>query len=212
VKPSTENESGQLGDTPITTSSSAPKPRTKRQSPGKIDLQRATERIVAREGLQALTYRSVANEAGVSHGLVRHHFGSLDELLVETMRDVINRNIESGGLGPNFPPGNSFLDQLADAVSKNQDSQAFLSEIIVQARREERIQPLVEEFYRELRRATRDYLVDRGFMADDGLVRLVTATIDGLVFYQMAVNDPDNTRAVVTRLHEILEILKSEAS
>jgi hypothetical protein len=128
------------------------------------------------------------------------------------MRDVINRNIESSGLGPNFPLGNSFLDELADAVSKNPDSQAFLSEIIVQARREERIQPLVEEFYRELRRATRDYLVDRGFIADDGLVRLVTATIDGLVFYQMAVNDPDNTRAVVTRLHGILELLKSEAS
>ncbi|WP_416979825.1 TetR family transcriptional regulator [Streptomyces sp. T028] len=35
----------------------------------------AAVRVVARDGLRKLTYRAVAAEAGVTHGLVAHHFG-----------------------------------------------------------------------------------------------------------------------------------------
>ena len=44
---------------------------------GRHALLRATIVIVGHGGLRALTYRAVAAEAGVSHGLVRHHFLSL---------------------------------------------------------------------------------------------------------------------------------------
>jgi AcrR family transcriptional regulator len=43
----------------------------------------AAERVLEREGLQGLTLRAVAREAGVSHAAPTHHFGDLAGLLSE---------------------------------------------------------------------------------------------------------------------------------
>jgi AcrR family transcriptional regulator len=41
----------------------------------------AAIRLVARKGFAAVTLRDVAGEVGVAHGLLRHYFGSRDQLL-----------------------------------------------------------------------------------------------------------------------------------
>lgn len=46
----------------------------------------AAIRIVAREGLEGLTMRSVASEAGLSYGSLFHYFKSKDELLMQAIR------------------------------------------------------------------------------------------------------------------------------
>ena len=46
----------------------------------------AAIQIAGREGLSAVTYRAVAARAGVTHGLVRHHFGTREQLLNEAFR------------------------------------------------------------------------------------------------------------------------------
>lgn len=43
----------------------------------------AAEQQLIDQGHAAITVRSVAAEAGVNHGLVRYHFGTLDNLLLE---------------------------------------------------------------------------------------------------------------------------------
>ena len=48
---------------------------------GRDALLAATVHVVAREGLRGLTYRAVAEEAGVANTLVAHHFGTRDALL-----------------------------------------------------------------------------------------------------------------------------------
>src|SRR3712207_8439845 len=48
---------------------------------GRRALLAAAVHVVATRGLRHLTYRSVAQEAGVAHGLVAHHFGTRDALL-----------------------------------------------------------------------------------------------------------------------------------
>jgi AcrR family transcriptional regulator len=45
----------------------------------------AAERLLVTEGPAALTTRRIADEAGQSHGLIRYHFGSLEQLLVQTL-------------------------------------------------------------------------------------------------------------------------------
>ncbi|MDP3854412.1 TetR family transcriptional regulator C-terminal domain-containing protein [Phenylobacterium sp.] len=46
---------------------------------------------LAERGLGAVSVRDVAARAGVSPGLVRHHFGSFGALLVEAYRHVVQR-------------------------------------------------------------------------------------------------------------------------
>lgn len=46
----------------------------------------AAERVLARDGRTGLTTRRVAHEAGVNHGLVHYHFGSLEMLTAASAR------------------------------------------------------------------------------------------------------------------------------
>jgi AcrR family transcriptional regulator len=46
-------------------------------------LMRAAERVLERDGVQGLTLRAAAREAGVSHAAPKHHFGDLAGLLSE---------------------------------------------------------------------------------------------------------------------------------
>jgi AcrR family transcriptional regulator len=48
-------------------------------------------RIMASQGADALTIRTVASEAGVSVGAVQHHFATKDRLLVAAMTEVNER-------------------------------------------------------------------------------------------------------------------------
>src|SRR6478735_4379836 len=50
-------------------------------------------RITVKGGLTAATFREVAAEAGVSVRLVQYYFGSKDELLLATQRQVAHRSI-----------------------------------------------------------------------------------------------------------------------
>src|SRR5258708_36291675 len=67
---------------------SAPKGRPVEETPyhhGALHeaLLKAAEKVLERDGLQGLTLRAVAREAGVSHAAPTHHFGDLTGLVSE---------------------------------------------------------------------------------------------------------------------------------
>lgn len=49
----------------------------------------AAERVLLRDGAQALTSRAVTTEAGVAKGVLHRHFADFDDFLVELVRDRI---------------------------------------------------------------------------------------------------------------------------
>jgi AcrR family transcriptional regulator len=55
------------------------------------ELGEAAWRIIRREGLDAVTVRNVAKEAGVSLGALRHYFTSQSDLLAFSMRMISDR-------------------------------------------------------------------------------------------------------------------------
>lgn len=54
----------------------------------RLALIEATVRVLAREGAGGASVRAIATEAGVSAGLVTHHFGSVDVLIAATYAHV----------------------------------------------------------------------------------------------------------------------------
>jgi len=54
----------------------------------------AAERLLSEDGYAGVTTRRVAEEAGVKHGLVHYYFGSMDELLTQTLERLAGRLAE----------------------------------------------------------------------------------------------------------------------
>lgn len=54
----------------------------------------AAERLLVKVGHAGITTRKLANEAGVNHGLVHYYFGSIENVLVETLERFTGRLIE----------------------------------------------------------------------------------------------------------------------
>ena len=54
----------------------------------------AAERLLVREGAAGISTRRLADEAGQNHGLVHYYFGSVDELLLQTLERFTGRVLE----------------------------------------------------------------------------------------------------------------------
>lgn len=54
----------------------------------------ATERLLVAGGAAAVTTRRIAEEAGQSHGLIRYHFGGLENLMVRTLERSAQRILD----------------------------------------------------------------------------------------------------------------------
>lgn len=70
------------------------KQRTSAFGAGRQALIEATITVVARAGLRNLTYRAVAKEAGVAHGLVAHHFGSRQALIEAALQHALDESAD----------------------------------------------------------------------------------------------------------------------
>jgi TetR/AcrR family transcriptional regulator, regulator of biofilm formation and stress response len=159
--------------------------------------------VVARRGLRYLTYRSVATEAGVTHGLVAHHFGSRDALLLAALRHSVERSIDVTALRAPGGSPEGFVRGFADMVERDPDLHAFQYEVLLESRRSPEARDHAAELYASYRAAAREGLAQLG-IADGPLADLVFAALDGLVFQQITVGSAAVTEGAVDALRRLL--------
>ena len=63
---------------------------------GREALMASTVHVVAQKGLRGLTFRSVAEHAGVNNTLVAHHFGTRDALIKAALEWSVEQSIPFG--------------------------------------------------------------------------------------------------------------------
>jgi len=164
----------------------------------------AAVRVLDRDGMRGLTYRSVAQEAGVSHGLVRHHFGSRDALIHEAVLDHAERSLQStrleSGTGRLADLGAGTTRMVTDA----QNLPGVDYELVLEARRRPELAPAVHALYDRYLEATRHDLARLGLEGDEALVRLVFAALDGLVLQLLVYGRTEDADAAVAKLQELL--------
>lgn len=172
---------------------------------GREALLRATVHVVAREGLRGLTYRAVAEEAGVANTLVAHHFGTRDALLQAALEWAAAQSIGVSLLEPATGQLDDLAAGLADLVREDADMQAFQFELALEARRRPELLPAVREMYSSYIAATRRELMRLGLdEPSDDLARAVFALLDGIVLQQTLFGDAAATERAVERLHGLL--------
>lgn len=81
---------GKMSDTAIDPKPLRPSDAAKRPS-GKQRILEVAERLFANSGFLGVSASEIAREAGVAHGLLFHHFGSMEELYAEVTRIAAQR-------------------------------------------------------------------------------------------------------------------------
>ncbi|MDF1706131.1 MAG: TetR family transcriptional regulator [Aeromicrobium sp.] len=168
----------------------------------------AAIRLVARSGLRALTYRSLAREAGVSHTLIAHHFGSLDAVLDEALSATIDASVADLDLRPSSGRVGDFVADLVPGVARAPENFAFQYQVMLEARAtgdpSHRLRLLHDRYRDVLRAALRDMEVP----ADDGTVELVYAALEGIVFHQVVAVEERLSERAIERLRTVLDLLR----
>ena len=187
----------------------ATKPATNRppRGDGRVALLEAAIRVGAHHGLRGLTIRSAAAEAGVSHGLVRHHFGSRQQLVDEALEHAARTSMIAGDLEPGTGDPADFSKALEDIVSEDPDVQAFQYELAMEARRRPELLATNHAVYEQYREATQRELVRMGLDDDPALAHAVFAMLDGLVLQKVLFGTP--VKPAIEWLRTMLKALQA---
>ncbi|MBK3565362.1 MULTISPECIES: TetR/AcrR family transcriptional regulator [unclassified Streptomyces] len=178
---------------------------------GREALLDAAVRVVARGGLRRLTYRAVAEEAGVTHGLVVHHFGTRDALIEEALTHAIRSSLSSSDLEPGTGKPEDFSLGLTEMVDSGPDLQAFQYELLLESRRRPELLSHLRALYDEYFAATRRELTQMlPGPVDEGLSRMVFATLEGLVLHQLVFGEREVIEDALDELRNVLRLLARE--
>jgi AcrR family transcriptional regulator len=162
---------------------------------------------VDKHGFAGLTYRAVAAEAGVTHGLVSYHFGSLDAMITEALGMAADEAIRDSRMAVSSGELATFANSISTLVSEHTEAQTYQFELTFEARRRPelagQIRALYENYYAVVERS----LVELGIERDHALTRLVFAALDGLVLQQLIFGDARATDASIERLQDLLALL-----
>ena len=118
---------------------------------------------VARQGVARSTFDHVAQEAGVSRGLLHYYFGSKERLLVEVVRD--DSAVRTGALRERLGAAHSpdevvaaLMHQLEDFLGGDPAAQALLYEMLSVSRRSNEVRIELAGLYRSWRAAVAEAL------------------------------------------------------
>lgn len=177
----------------------------------------AALRVAAREGVGAVTHRSVAKEAGVSLRATTYYFETKQEMIREALRLFVQQNIaRADAVAADFPSSKSKLDNAVDAVAgvmrqEIHDSQVTLCaeyELVLAIAREPEYAPEYQELERMLEVRLKALLAAIGSAAPLMHARLVLAASRGLLMQHLASPDkPLTERALRAHVRVLIEAL-----
>jgi TetR/AcrR family transcriptional regulator, regulator of biofilm formation and stress response len=165
-----------------------------------------TLRLIADEGIDAVSHRSVAQAAGVPLGSTTYWFASRQDMLREALEDfarleiktlrerlgaVLGRRLSRKRLVDEFT--DLLVAQLGDARWRTVAQYAFLNE----AARQPELEPVCREWTVAWQQALEEVFVSLG--APDPVLeaRMFLAMLDGLLMEQLATPDDDPRKNVI---------------
>lgn len=170
---------------------SDPNTASERQRP----LMEATLRIIGRNGIDRVTHRAVAAEAGLSLGAITHHFKSRDALVEAALHHALTRETArlhalARGLQDRAFDMQAWLDGLtgwyATELRENADVHIACYEAFLAAARSPRHADVVQSWFETWRQSAALALAAAGSANPPRHAALFVATLTGLVLQQLA--------------------------
>ena len=119
----------------------------------------AAIRLFAREGLTKLTFRSLAAEAGVSLGAVRHSFPAIEDVLKAGPQRGLQLSLAHLESAERIE---DFLSPAYDLILSHPDMAAFEVKVMIEAQGRPELLPLARAHYDAFRDFTRSFLEATG--------------------------------------------------
>ena len=171
---------------------------------GRDALCAALARIVARDGLDGVTFRSVAAEAGVTHGLASYHFGNRETMIIEALTWAVRESIQRGRLGEDAATLEEFAADVPALMAEEPQEAVFQFQLALEGQRRPELLAQVQATYDDYVSEVRATLSRLALADDEPLARLVFAAIDGLSMQQLIYREPARTAQALARLRELL--------
>jgi TetR/AcrR family transcriptional regulator, regulator of biofilm formation and stress response len=165
----------------------------------------ALVRVVARSGLDGVTYRSVAAEAGLSHGAASYHFATRDEMIQEALLWASRHSIQTSRIAA-AGKLSEFASDLPQLMTDYPEESMFSFELVLASVRRPELAADIRASYYDFVDAVRDSLKGLGLGDDLELARVVFATIDGLSIQHLIYRDRRATEAGVKVLQGLLRL------
>ncbi|MEU9059219.1 TetR/AcrR family transcriptional regulator [Streptomyces sp. NPDC048430] len=147
---------------------------------GRQALVEAAIRLVAREGLAKLTYRSLTAEAGVSQGSLRHHFPNLVSVLeaaLEHCQEISHVRLRK----PDDSLENLFV-HLVDSLREHPEIPVFQTEVFLSARTRPELRELARRHQVAYEAAVHAALEASAVPPDEELAAAIFAMAEGIVY------------------------------
>jgi AcrR family transcriptional regulator len=175
-------------------------------APRAVELVRCTYRVMARQGSHRLSLQDIAEEAGVSKGLLLYHFKTKDNLLLATMRWALTRTAHRiRERTASTPDARAALGAVVDAVfvgaKPNHDFHLFYLDLLEHAVRVDAYQEL-PALMRDIINRLYAEVIQRGI--DEGVfdvtdaqtaATVMRAQIDGIFLQWMQTDDWETNHA-----------------
>jgi AcrR family transcriptional regulator len=171
---------------------------------------RAMRTSVGRRGAAASTFDHVAQEAGVSRGLLHYYFGTKERLLVEVVRhdsDVRMRHLEESLAAADSVDAivEALVTQLKDYVEEDPATHALIHELFSVSRRNDEVREELAQLYRRVRGQVAEILraKERAGVVKlrgdaDSVASLLFALGDGLELQLVSDPEWDSTETFAT--------------
>lgn len=172
----------------------------------RTDLIRGAIRVIADKGLRGLTLRAAAAEAGLSHGMIVHHFGTRDRLIEAAMQFAVDQSL-AGAVASADGGAPALGDHVVEVGLDADRTLAFQREILNEALRRPELRPLAVRMYEKYEAAVGRQLDALGVTDPDASV-LVGAAMDGLARRQMDLGDVGATERALALLGTVVTLLR----
>ncbi|WP_111510097.1 TetR/AcrR family transcriptional regulator [Mycobacterium kyogaense] len=172
---------------------------------------RLLEAVVEIAGLQgesAVTYRSVATRAGVTHGLVRHYFGSRGAMLDEAFTMAAQWDISETKLAVSDPQ--DFMRGLVGMLDEGSGRQLMQFDLILAAARNERLMSTARAVYERYFETASVTMESLGIPDDQNhWAALFFAMVDGITLQHFIFQDDERTEELLEKLRRLLGFVAS---
>ncbi len=186
----------------------------------RTQLTKATYRVVSRKGYYNFTIRDIANEAGLSTGLVHYYFKDKDELLLTLLKEMNSnlRNFLTKELEYKDDPADkllTFIDQAFSLVEREKDYFYVIIDFWTQVNHNPRISKANARLYQSYRDECAAMLtegVKKGIFVDMDIhytATMIISIVQGLIIQFILDKEAFNYQVYTMKVKEqVLAMVK----